>query len=99
MIQQLNHEGWPIQPGDIGENITTEGISYDDFQPNEKFKIGEIELEITYACTPCHNLEFLPYVGKSKGTSFIKTMIGRRGWYAKVIVEGTIKIGDNVEKL
>ena len=97
-IRTLNEEGWPIQAGDIGENLSTEGISYDDFQPNTKFKAGTVEFQITYACTPCNNLEYLPYVGKEKAKDFLKTMIDRRGWYAKVLTQGTIKVGDKIEK-
>ena len=99
MINKLNQEGWPLKAGDIGENLTTEGIPYNDFQPNSSFKAGDVEFEITYACDPCNNLEHLPYVGKEKGTEFIKTMVKRRGWYAKVIKEGKIKTGDTLQKL
>ena len=99
MIKKLNEEGWPIKAGDIGENITTEGIPYNEFQPDSVFKAGEVEFQITYACTPCNNLEYLPYVGKDKGNEFIKTMVDRRGWYAKVLKEGKIKVGDGISKL
>lgn len=99
MIKKLNEEGWPMQPGDIGENLTTEGLPYDAFQPESKFKVGSVEFQISYACTPCHNLEYLPYVGKEKGNEFIKTMVDRRGWYARVLKEGEIKIGDEIQKI
>ncbi len=99
MIRKLNDEGWPIKPGDIGENLTTQGIPYNDFQPNAIFRAGGIEFQITYACTPCKNLEYLPYVGKEKGKDFLRTMIDRRGWYAKVVKVGTIKLGDYMQKI
>ena len=96
MIKTLNEEGWPIQPGDIGENLSTEGIDYNDFKPNTVFKAGEVEFQITYACTPCNNLTHLPYVGKEKIKDFIKAMVNRRGWYAKVLNEGVVKVGDKI---
>ena len=99
MIKKLNEEGWPIKAGDIGENITTEGIPYNEFQPDRIFKAGEVEFQITYACTPCNNLEHLSYVGKEKGNEFLKIMVDRRGWYAKVLKEGTIKVGDGISQL
>lgn len=99
MIKTLNEEGWPIQAGDIGENLTTEGINYDEFQPNTQFKAGDVEFQITYACTPCNSLEYLPYVGKEKGKEFLKIMVDRRGWYAKVLKPGSIKVGDTIEKI
>ena len=98
MIKKLNEEGWPIQSGDIGENLTIKGIPYTEFQPESKFKVGNVVFQVTYACTPCHNLEHLPYVGKEKADDFIKTMVDRRGWYAKVLQEGNINVGDVLEK-
>ena len=44
-------------------------------------------------------LEHLKYVGLSKIGSFIKTLKNRRGWYCKVLKEGTIEGGDFFEKL
>lgn len=99
MIQNLNNEGWPIKPGDLGENITTQGISYDAFEPGKQYKIGNVTLEITKACDPCHNLTVLPYVGKNYSGKFIRTMLNRRGWYGKVIHEGIIKKGDEIQEL
>lgn len=98
-LKELNNEGWPVQAGDIGENITVEGTAYDDFKPESIFSVGEVEFQVSYACDPCNNLEQLPYVGKEKGKDFIKTMLHRRGWYARVLKEGSIKVGDEVKPL
>src|SRR3990167_1470362 len=59
IIEELNKEGWPIEPGDLGENITLEGIPYEDLQPKTQIKIDKVLLEITQACTPCTNLRVL----------------------------------------
>ncbi|MCI4348297.1 MAG: MOSC domain-containing protein [Thermoplasmata archaeon] len=99
MIRALNAEGWPVQEGDLGENVTTEGIPYGEFHPGDCFRVGAAVLEVSKACTPCTNLELLPYVGISKGPSFIKTMLDRRGWYASVIQEGRVQAGDMVERI
>jgi MOSC domain-containing protein YiiM len=98
MIRELNTEGWPIHEGDVGENVTTEGIPYDQFRPGDRFRIGEAVLEISKPCTPCTNLELLPYVGQAKGAVFLKTMLGRRGWYASVVHPGRIRTGDPIER-
>lgn len=39
-IEELQGEGWPIKPGDIGENFTTEGIPYSSFAPESIIKSG-----------------------------------------------------------
>jgi MOSC domain-containing protein YiiM len=89
-IHELNDEGWPIMPGDMGENFTISGIPHSHFSPNQQYQIGESLIEISFECDPCQNLSVLPYVGKTKINEFIKTLIHRRGWYARVLKEGLI---------
>ena len=96
-IQELNGEGWPIKPGDVGENFTTAGIPYDAFVPGARYRIGTAVVRITKACDPCNNLYHLPYVGKDK--DIVKAMYQRRGWYASVEQEGEVLEGDAIEEL
>ena len=96
-LAQLEREGWPVRSGDLGENITTEGIAYDEFVPGRRFRVGEAVFEVTKACTPCDNLYLLPYVGPTRGPAFLKTMLDRRGWYARVVREGKVRAGDPLE--
>jgi MOSC domain-containing protein YiiM len=98
MIEQLNVEGWPIQSGDIGENITTKGIPYEEFKIGGQYRLGEVEIQITEMCNPCRNLHELPYVGEDRGSEFTATLKGRRGWYAKVLKEG-VKVDDTIVKI
>ena len=99
IIQDLNQEGWPIKPGDLGENLTFSNIDYSIISPMQKYKIGDIEIEISFKCDPCMTLRHLSYVGKDKIHRFIKTLIHRRGWYAKVLKPGQIRKGDPVKKI
>ena len=89
-IHELNDEGWPIMPGDMGENFTISGIPHSHFSPNQQYQIGESLIEISFECDPCQNLSVLSYVGKTKINEFIKTLMHRRGWYARVLKEGLI---------
>ena len=98
-LEDLQREGWPIAPGDIGENITTSGIPYHELLPGCVLEIGEARLTVAKACTPCENLYLLPYVGPSRGPEFLKTMLDRRGWYARVLRPGTVRVGDPIEVL
>ncbi len=98
MIKELNSEGWPIKPGDLGENFTTVGVSYKSFAPGKIYDAGGVRLQISKACDPCNNLYLLPYVGKTRGHEFLKLMLGRRGWYARVLSEGQVKHGDRIEE-
>jgi MOSC domain-containing protein YiiM len=98
-IRALDREGWPVRAGDLGENLTTEGIDYASMGPGRRIRVGEVEIEVTRACEPCTNLYRLPYVGIERGPKFLKTMLDRRGWYAKVTKPGTVRVGDSVELL
>jgi MOSC domain-containing protein YiiM len=98
-IRELNTEGWPIREGDLGENVTSEGISYNEFHPGDKFRVGEAVIEVSKPCVPCTNLYLLPYVGEKKGPGFLKTMLGRRGWYASVVHEGRVRTGDAIHRV
>jgi MOSC domain-containing protein YiiM len=95
-IRELNSEGWPIRPGDLGENFTVTGIPYSEFVVGKVFAVGQLRLQIARRCDPCTNLYGLPYVGSSKGPQFLKVMLGRRGWYARVLEEGWVKTGDKI---
>src|SRR3989344_2899786 len=108
-IQQLNEEGWPINIGDLGENITTFGLDYDSFQVGNRYLLGfgkELEIQISRACTACKNLASLPYVG-DKIAEFVRTLTwkegddvkNRRGWYARVLKEGQIETGGLIERI
>lgn len=97
-IQDLARDGWPVREGDLGENVTTVGIPYDAFAPGTRWRVGSATIEIAKPCDPCVHLYGLPYVGKERGPSFLKATLGRRGWYAKVEREGTVRVGDPVER-
>ena len=96
ILDALNNEGWPVNPGDLGENITLTNIDYSIMALGDRLNIRDVTLEISLMCDPCTNLNNLPYVGKEKSTSFIKTLMKRRGWYARVLKPGEVSVGDSV---
>jgi MOSC domain-containing protein YiiM len=96
-IEELKREGWPIKPGSIGENFTTQGIPYHEFAPGKRYQIGKATIRITKACDPCSNLYALPNIGKDK--DIVKAMYNRRGWYASVDREGWVTTGDSIMEL
>ncbi|MDB9722359.1 MAG: MOSC domain-containing protein [Fidelibacterota bacterium] len=96
ILEALNNEGWPVNSGDLGENLTLTNIDYNKMKLGDKLEIGEVRLEISLICDPCTNLNNLPYVGKEKSTLFIKTLMKRRGWYARVLKAGKVIVGDSV---
>lgn len=97
VLRQLNAEGWPVAPGDLGENLTLAGIGESSLGPGARLQAGAVTLEVTLACTPCTELYSLPYVGPERGPAFVRTLRGRRGWYARVLTPGLLRVDDAVE--
>lgn len=93
-LAQLRAEGWPVLPGHLGENLTTEGVPYATLGPGQRWVAGGATLEVTRVCDPCTNLYALPYVGPARGPAFLRTLVGRRGWYAAVVGPGLVRPGD-----
>ncbi len=94
-ILKLQAEGHPIQPGDVGENLTVDGLDWESITPGAQLTVGSTTLQITTHTIPCNNIAFAFKDGKSKriGHDF------HPGWsrlYAKVLVEGEVKVGDDV---
>ena len=99
VLRGLRAEGWPVEPGDLGENVTLAGIPEAELMPGTRLQIGGVVAEVSLACDPCSETYVLPYVGRENGPTFVKTLLGRRGWYARVVQEGVIRPGDSVELL
>lgn len=99
MLADLHAKGWPIRPGDSGEHLTSVGLRYDEFAPGRRYRAAETRLEISKPCTPCDNLSLLPYVGAARGPKFLKVMLDRRGWNARVIEEGRVKVGGPIVRM
>lgn len=93
-LQELDGEGWPVRSGDLGENVTTSGLSYASMRPGAELELGSAAVTVVRSCDPCTNLYLLPYVGKVRGPEFLRIMNGRRGWYARVDRPGRVRRGD-----
>lgn len=96
VIQQLRTEGWPVQPGDFGENLTLGAVPEAELGVGAQLAVGDVLLEISKPCDPCTELGSLSYVGKERTPEFIRTTKGRRGWYARVVQPGTVTIDSPV---
>ena len=54
---ELKEAGFNISPGDMGENITTKGISLLELLTDTRLHIGEAIIEITGLRNPCAQLD------------------------------------------
>jgi MOSC domain-containing protein YiiM len=90
-LAELRAEGWPVQPGDLGENLTVADLPADALRPGVHVRLGQVVLEISKPCDPCTVLYSLPYVGVNRGAAFLRALRGRRGWFARVLQAGTVE--------
>ena len=95
-IEALQREGHPIVPGSTGENVTVEGIDWARVVPGAQLRLGEVLLEVTGWAHPCKNIR--PSFADADSTRVSQKL--HPGWsraYARVLREGSVRVGDAVE--
>lgn len=57
LFTELKDKGFQVQAGDIGENITTQGLELLELPRGTKLRIGDAVIEITGLRNPCLQLD------------------------------------------
>lgn len=80
-----------LKEGDFAENITTEGIDLAALEIGNKLKVGDnAVIEISKIGKDCHKYCAIYYkIGDC--------IMPKEGIFAKVLIGGEIKVGDNIE--
>jgi len=95
VIEALNADGHPVEPGWAGENITIAGVDWASLRPGSRLVVGGIPMLISSHATPCSKI----------AEGFTDRAFNRvdhddhPGWsrlYAIPLAEGTIAVGDAV---
>lgn len=91
-IEKMRYAKEDLKSGDFAENITTSGIEVFTLPVGTKLKMGECEVEVTQIGKKCHSgCEIKQITGDC--------IMPREGIFVKVIVEGTLKVGDEITVL
>lgn len=80
-----------VPDGGFGENITTEGFALHHARPLDRFKCGELLLELTQVGKKCHGGKCAIY--KQSG----ECIMPDEGVFCRVIHGGKLKAGDQLE--
>lgn len=96
VIERLQSEGHPIEPGGVGENLTTWGIEWSLLPVGTRARVGEtLELELASSTTPCKK-----QVHNFSDGNFNRILIERHPsdsrMYARVLREGEVRPGDAI---
>ncbi len=100
-IGQLIAQGYPLYPGALGENLTTLGLDRRQMRIGQRYRVGDVMLELTKMRAPCTTLEVY-------GPSIIKAVYdaqvqandassprwGLAGFYARVLRGGIVRPKD-----
>jgi MOSC domain-containing protein YiiM len=85
-----------LPPGMFGENLTLEGVDVSGAVVGERWRIGSVELEVSQPRLPCFKL------GKRFEDPQMVRLFGesnRPGAYLRIVTEGELGAGDEVELL
>ena len=85
--------GRPLECGELGENLTTEGIDVNGALIGERWEIGSTVVEVSEPRVPCWRLG-VRMEDKLFPRRFTKA--GRPGAYLRIAVEGDVGAGDEI---
>jgi len=96
LIDALRAEGHGIVAGAAGENLTVRGVPWDAMVVGARFRVGEVEGEVTGYTHPCYKVRACFADGVESRIS----QDVRPGWsrvYARVLRGGVIAAGNSFE--
>jgi MOSC domain-containing protein YiiM len=86
--------GRSLDPGQFGENLTTEGIDVDAARVGDRWHVGTCVLEVSEPRVPCWRLGV-----RMDDPGFVRrfTEALRPGAYLRIVVEGDLGAGDAIQ--
>lgn len=105
-IDELRALGFPVFPGALGENLTTQGIDRRMMRPGQRYQAGDAIIEITRPREPCNTLDvYGAGIQKAIFDEQVKAgdpsspKWGLAGFYASVVREGLVRPGSPIALL
>jgi MOSC domain-containing protein YiiM len=104
-IDELKEQGFRLYPGALGENLTTQGLDRRSVRIGQRYRIGDVLIEITKLRQPCETLNVYGtgtiqkavYDQEVKAGNPASPRWGLGGFYAAVLQTGTVHPGDPIE--
>lgn len=80
--------------GAFGENISTRHLSEDNLCVGDTFRLGDAIIQVTMTRQPCFKLN---HRFEHRKMSSLVQASGRTGWYYRILSEGWVEEGDEME--
>jgi MOSC domain-containing protein YiiM len=100
LYDELRAAGFAVEPGDLGENVTTRGIDILDLPVGTRLRLGaEAVVEITGLRNPCAQLDrFRPgLLAAVVGRDARGRVVRKAGVMGVVLAGGELRAGDAIE--
>jgi MOSC domain-containing protein YiiM len=93
--------GLELSPGQFAENLTTEGIDVNEALIGERWRIGSAVFEVCHVRTPCNDFKNWVGLAGADNKGWVKRFAAeaRPGPYLRVLQEGLVQAGDEIEIL
>jgi len=95
VLLALRDEGHPVRPGDVGENVLVQGLSFSELASGDVLELGAVRARLTGPAPPCRTIAAAFTSGSFRSID-AKRHPERTRWYAEVVVEGNLHPGDAV---
>lgn len=106
VLERLKADGYPVYPGALGENITTQGLDLPALRIGDRLQAGRALLEVTQPRGPCTQLDvYGPDIKDAIFDEEVRRLEsasprwGMSGLYMCVLEEAEIHCGDVIEVL
>ena len=99
LFEELADKGFAVQPGQLGENITTHGINLLGLSRGTRLRLGEDALiEITGLRNPCKQINGLAegLMAATLDKAEDGSLIRKCGVMAVVVTGGEVRVGDAI---
>lgn len=100
-IEELIALGYPLFAGALGENLTLGGLDRRQMRPGQRYRVGDVVLELTKMRSPCATLDVYGpsikqaiYDAQVKSGDASSPRWGLAGFYARVLQTGAIRSKD-----
>ncbi len=98
LFEELKAKGYAIAPGELGENITTQGIDLLALPTGTRLRLGDAAVQVTGLRNPCTQLDrFAPGLMQAVlGRDANGQLVRKAGVMAVVIAGGSVCPGDRI---